>query len=200
MGTLTATLTAAGDVSAPFFVKDGQSVSWIINPGTFTGSVQIQRGVNGGRSAWELVSTSTADASGTIIAEKGAFYRFRLAAITGGDDTVEVSITDATDVVQQWRNSDGTLVLEITDAGVNLPLGGTITGVTIAALVALAMVNDIHFLQSASTPVDYTDGTPPATGEGTAGKGSLCVALDTGKWYTNKGTKAQPIWGIFTSA
>jgi hypothetical protein len=53
---------------------------------------------------------------------------------------------------------------------------------------------------TAGAPVDYTDGSPPATGEAEAGIGSLCVRLDTGKWYTNKGTKAQPIWGIITSA
>ena len=53
---------------------------------------------------------------------------------------------------------------------------------------------------TASTPVDYTDGTPPATGEAEAGKGSLAIAMDTGKLYLNKGTKAQPIWGIVTSA
>lgn len=66
-------------------------------------------------------------------------------------------------------------------------------GVTLAA-------SDVVWLTSATTPVDYTDGDPAATGEAVAGKGSLCTALDTGKLYVNGGTKAQPVWKIVTSA
>lgn len=66
--------------------------------------------------------------------------------------------------------------------------------------VGFRLVGDIYILTGATAPVDYTDGDPAATGEGVAAKGSLYMAQDTGKWYTNKGTKAQPVWGIFTSA
>lgn len=59
---------------------------------------------------------------------------------------------------------------------------------------------DIWIYATAGAPVDYTDGDPAATGEGEAGIGSLCVRLDTGKWYTNGGTKAEPIWKLITSA
>lgn len=46
--------------------------------------------------------------------------------------------------------------------------------------------------------------SPSAPGAGfganTAGKGSLCTALDTGKLYVNNGSLAAPAWGIVTSA
>lgn len=52
----------------------------------------------------------------------------------------------------------------------------------------------------AGAPVDYTDGTPPATGEGVAPIGSLAIRKDTGKLYINGGTQAQPLWKLVTSA
>ena len=61
-------------------------------------------------------------------------------------------------------------------------------------------IGAIRFYTTAGAPVDYTDGTPPATGEGVAPKGSLCTRLDTGKLYINGETKAQPLWKLVTSA
>lgn len=55
-------------------------------------------------------------------------------------------------------------------------------------------------LEGAGAPVDYTDGSPPATGEGIAGIGSSYVDITAGKMYLNGGTKAQPIWKLVTSA
>lgn len=43
-------------------------------------------------------------------------------------------------------------------------------------------------------PVDYTDGTPPATGEAVAGKGSRYTDLTNAALYINTGTKAEPAW------
>lgn len=48
---------------------------------------------------------------------------------------------------------------------------------------------------SATTPVDGTSGT----GAGLAGKGSVAVAVDTGAWYYNTGTKLSPTWTAFGS-
>lgn len=64
----------------------------------------------------------------------------------------------------------------------------------------LRLTGDVYVTAGAGAPVDYTDGTPPATGEGVMGIGSLYVRTDTGKWYTNGGTKAQPLWKLVTSA
>lgn len=194
MGTVTATLTNAKDVSAPFSVKAGQSFDWTVDATTFTGTVQLQRGNNEGTGSWTVIDTATADDSGTVISERDAYYRFRLATIEEGDDPVDVSIADATDNVQVWRNLAGDIVLGINDAGVDIN-GGTVDGVT-----SFSLANDVFILSTPGAPVDYTDGSPAATGEGTAGIGSLCVRRDTGKWYTNGGTKAEPIWKLVTSA
>jgi hypothetical protein len=75
-----------------------------------------------------------------------------------------------------------------------------ITGGSADGLTSFSLADDVYFLSTAGAPVDYTDGTPPATGEGVAGPGSLCVRRDTGKLYVNGGTKAQPLWKLVTSA
>lgn len=62
------------------------------------------------------------------------------------------------------------------------------------------LTNDVLDLVGAGVPVDYTDGTPPATGEGLAGPGSRYTDITNAKLYINGGTKAQPIWKIVTSA
>ncbi len=59
---------------------------------------------------------------------------------------------------------------------------------------------NVLMLTGAGAPVDYTDGSPPATGETTAEIGSLYVDTTGGKLYLNGGTKAQPVWKIVTSA
>lgn len=59
---------------------------------------------------------------------------------------------------------------------------------------------DMWIYWTDGAPVDYTDGTPPATGEAEAGIGSLCMDYTNGKLYINGGTKAQPIWKLVTSA
>lgn len=62
------------------------------------------------------------------------------------------------------------------------------------------MDTDVLFFSGAGAPVDYTDGDPPATGEGTAAIGSIYVNETNGKQYQNGGTKAQPVWKLVTSA
>jgi hypothetical protein len=43
-------------------------------------------------------------------------------------------------------------------------------------------------------PVDYTDGTPPATGEGSSPKGALYSDITGGFVYRNSGSQLQPVW------
>ena len=71
---------------------------------------------------------------------------------------------------------------------------------SLAANYQAVMTNDVKELIGAGAPVDYTDGTPPATGEGVAGPGSRYTDITAAKLYINGGTKAQPIWKIVTSA
>lgn len=73
-------------------------------------------------------------------------------------------------------------------------------GVNFFTSSGVVLYGDVRIYVLAGAPVDYTDGSPPATGEGEAGIGSLAVRIDTGKWYTNGGTKAQPLWKLVTSA
>lgn len=68
------------------------------------------------------------------------------------------------------------------------------------AKAEVRMSSEVCIITMPGAPVDYTDGSPPATGEGYAEKGSLCVRIDTGKLYINGGTKAQPLWKLVTSA
>ena len=49
-------------------------------------------------------------------------------------------------------------------------------------------------LYGAGVPVDYTDGSPPATGEGTSPKGAIYSDTTNGFVYRNSGTQAQPLW------
>ena len=77
----------------------------------------------------------------------------------------------------------------------------TSTATSAAAVAQLAGVSaDVLFYSGAGAPVDYTDGTPPATGEAVAEIGSLYMDETNGKLYINGGTKAEPVWKLVTSA
>lgn len=73
-------------------------------------------------------------------------------------------------------------------------------GVNFFTATGVVLNGDVRFYAGAGVPVDYTDGTPPATGEAEAGIGSLYADVTNGKLYINGGTKAQPLWKIITSA
>jgi hypothetical protein len=53
---------------------------------------------------------------------------------------------------------------------------------------------------TAGVPGNYTDGTPAATGEGTAIPGALCIDTTNKNHYINGGTTAQPTWKLVTRA
>lgn len=74
------------------------------------------------------------------------------------------------------------------------------SGVSVFQSAQFNFGGDQWMYWTAGAPVDYTDGTPPATGEAEAGIGSLCMDYTNGKLYVNGGTKAQPLWKIVTSA
>lgn len=66
---------------------------------------------------------------------------------------------------------------------------GTLT----ATVNALAVLH----LYGSGAPVDYTDGTPPATGEGVAPPGAIYSDISpagSGFVYRNSGSQAEPIW------
>jgi hypothetical protein len=83
----------------------------------------------------------------------------------------------------------GTLLAPVWTASVTNSAFGTTSGI----VNGLASV----FMYGSGAPVDYTDGTPPATGEGTAPKGALYCDINpagSGFVYRNSGTQAQPVW------
>ncbi len=120
---------------------------------------------------------SFADVTSTsLVGPFGTPTRHRIEAL-GGDLTYTIAPVDFPTAAESATAA----------AALYIPVGG-------------AGVGDLKFYSVSGVPVDYTDGTPPATGEAEAGIGSLAVNILTGKWYTNGGTKAQPIWKIITSA
>lgn len=201
-------LTAQGGTIG-FTLKPGQSASYSAG-GTFTGFAILQRSRDGGMT-WATVTTGAADTaiSGTVKNEttSGEAYRGYLAdtdALTVATGTLEVSFTDAADVLWKLTAPDGTDVLVVTDDGISF-VGDvsiaddlTVLGDTTPSGAPLSGDTRIYF--TAGAPVDYTDGSPAATGEGLAGIGSLCVDTTNGKLYINGGTKAQPVWKLVTSA
>ena len=104
----------------------------------------------------------------------------------------EASATVAFTTPDPVSDSDTLVSPVLTTPDIN---GGTADGLT-----SFSLANDLLFLSTAGVPVDYTDGSPAATGEGTAGIGSLCIDRTAGKFYVNGGTKAQPVWKLVTSA
>lgn len=64
----------------------------------------------------------------------------------------------------------------------------------------IRMSDETCMLTGAGVPVDYTDGDPPATGQGFAGIGSLYIDTTNAALYINTGTKAEPAWTAFTQA
>lgn len=93
--------------------------------------------------------------------------------------------------------------LSYSSAPVDFPTAAEALAAAVAALPivpASGTVGDVKIYILAGAPVDYTDGTPPATGEGEAGIGSLAIDTAAGKLYINGGTKAQPLWKLVTSA
>lgn len=69
-----------------------------------------------------------------------------------------------------------------------------------AAAYAPKLGSDVLDLVGAGAPVDYTDGDPAATGEGTAGPGSRYTDVTGANLYINGGTKAEPVWKLVTRA
>jgi len=61
---------------------------------------------------------------------------------------------------------------------------------TLAA--AVAVLQTLH-ISGTGAPVDYTDGSPAATGEGVVLPGCIYSASN-GDVYRNDGTQAEPIW------
>lgn len=118
MATVSKSFTAVG-VSAHLLVAEQASFTYDIS-GTFVGTVVLERTLDGGQS-FEVITTKTAAASGTIMVESNARglvnYRFRCSAYTSG--TIVTSMADVADVVQQVVNSQGTVLIKVVEDSVS---------------------------------------------------------------------------------
>lgn len=75
--------------------------------------------------------------------------------------------------------------------------GDTVSYEIVVGTPGLHIVNapeDVSEMFGEGAPIDYTDGTPPGTGEGVAGRGSRYTDIAAGALYINTGTQAQPTW------
>lgn len=122
-------------------------------------------------------------------------------AVIDGDDPSGVTRARAAFGVRMLNNNVGSGVdygLDLHDTGSAHYTG---TGEDfIVTKAAVRMADETCIMSGAGVPVDYTDGSPAASGEGFAGPGSLYVDTTNAKLYVNGGTKAQPVWKIVTSA
>lgn len=76
-----------------------------------------------------------------------------------------------------------------------VPVWATLIGAaTFGAMTSTVNALGSLHLYGAGAPVDYTDGTPPATGENVAPKGAIYSDTTNGFVYRNSGSQAQPTW------
>lgn len=126
MSTVSKSFTAVG-AGNEFTINNGQSFTYSVS-GTFVGTVELKRSVNGPDGPWVTILSTTGSASGTIPCEEkpAARYRFDCDAYTSG--TIVTSLADVvTEAMKEYVNTDGTPVLQINEQGISTPQA-TITG------------------------------------------------------------------------
>lgn len=221
MSTQATTFDAAGE-GPVFSVQPRQSITYAsVGDGSFdTAYVALQRSRTQG-AAWSEIDVGTVagDISGSFRNETNAEERFRFVVYDEAPDaetpltlagTTTCTIADAVDTVRELKDNNGRVYATVDDDGVNFVGNVTAAGAVAAdgllnvgttTLTGSVRLNgDVFVYFTDGAPVDYTDGTPPATGEGEGGIGSLCIDYTNGKVYVNGGTKAEPVWKIVTSA
>lgn len=115
---LSGSFTGVG-VSPDLIVRAKESFSFSL-AGTFVGTVVLER-AGKGRSSWEPISSSSAAVSSTGVVDKLSRYRLRCSAYTSG--TIDWTLAEGSDVIQQWLDHDGNVLFSITEAGVSFPTG-----------------------------------------------------------------------------
>ena len=161
------------------------------DPGAITSTAaEVVTAINASVKAAALVTASIGadvgmadDGSGVVTAMPQAFLALGAGTGIGTAAKGRVYINSTTGA--EYTNT-GTLAVPAWSASVTASAFGAVSS-TVNAFSSL-------LFYSAGVPVDYTDGTPPATGEGTAQKGALCIDITNGFVYRNSGTLAQPAW------
>lgn len=116
LNTVSKSFTATGN-SPYLLVRPNETLTYSVS-GTFAGVVQIQKSVNG--VSWEtVVADVSSTASGTLVnsgvAGKNSRYRVSCSSYTSG--TIVTSLTEGSDVFQNFSSPGGERVLELLDDG-----------------------------------------------------------------------------------
>lgn len=169
------------------------------NGDIITTAAEIVAAVNANPAAAAVVAASlyTAD-SGSADDGSGVVTAMPIAVLTGGSGSF---INEA--LPGAWC-IDYTNGATYTNTGTKAAPVWTASVTTAAYAATSSIVNGLAamHLYGAGAPVNYTDGDPPATGEGTAPTGALYsdTTSGTGRVYRNSGTQAQPTWTMMGDA
>ncbi len=220
----TTTFSAAGS-GLETVAKQGDLITYSLAveaEATFDATIKLLFSDNNG-ATWQHVATYDEAVEASLYADKDGLYKVFCDAFGEEGDDVTAAITPTRNPQVLWylEAKGGVKPLVVKEDGIESPkatissvvatsltaTGATVTTLTATSLTAtsatipaLSLGNDILLLSGDGAPVDYTDGDPEATGEGTAGIGSIYVDYTNGKLYVNGGTKAEPLWKIVTSA
>ena len=138
MATLTASFTATG-AGAAISMKHLEYMDYAVS-GTFVGTVQLQKSVTAGAS-WEVVLSATGAVSDNIKVENKSqgttLYRWVCSAFTSGTIVTTLADNSAT-VLAVWKNSEDTVVAQVTEAGFVGNLVGNVTGSVTGSVSSVA--------------------------------------------------------------
>lgn len=139
-------------------VRHGEFFNYSLS-GTFVGTLLLQKTTDGGQN-WETLLTKTAAANGKLLIEnQGRSHcnvRWRCSAYTSG--TAVTSVSDAPNVLQEFKDSSGQTVLEIRSDGINTPQGaGLPSHSTISAVEYSTGIVRKTVLTCVATPIVFAD-------------------------------------------
>lgn len=159
-------------------------------------AAEVLAAVNASGAASQLVTVALLESDDNFDSGAGIVTAMAATALEGGAGTaigvvVPGGLLIDTDNGTIYTN-DGTTAVPDWTAPVTLAAYAA-TASTVNGLAAL-------HLYGAGAPVDYTDGDPAATGEGTAPKGAIYSDTTNGAVYRNSGTQAEPIWTALADA
>lgn len=199
---MTTSSTSFTEVAAgnPIHIRHNDQYTYSLS-GTFVGTIRLESSTSGGL-AWDVVSSHTSAASGTIRNEdKGGsdiLVRWNCTAYTSG--TAVTSVADATSSFQTFEDPAGNTVLTLTEAGIDVvgdfTATGDIRGLDAAQGTALDLTGgDSSTSANAGGAVNITGGTPGATGVG----GAATIAAATGGSTSGAGGVASIAGGAGTA-
>lgn len=205
------TFTTIAGASSVTLGAVGGALGSVVLTGTTSGTATLTTDATGSKVAVNkpLDITGGVTTSTAIVAPAGSAGAPAYTFTGDTDNGFILSAANAVGIVtggtERWVvNASGSLV-PVADGAYDIG-NGTVdprdisATRTITAGTSYVLGTETLILHGAGAPVDYTDGDPAATGEGTAGIGSLYIDTTAGKLYLNGGTKAQPIWKLVTSA